>query len=137
MTVCQKVGRLCEVVYRPPFDKDQLTSFTISIRSLVNAATERVVFFVDWRGEWEFSSDMIDTIVWIMRRDNPMIEANGILISRNNTPLRTQVERIVREANSSQRRVFDRPQMLVDWLHPRLSSAERARLQALIDEGDL
>lgn len=127
MLVERHVGYLAEVRYRPPLHADELPGFMGGVRGLVADAKMPLVFCTDWREISSFPPDIADTIVWIMRRDNPKIRANGVLVSAEAGDFYQQVHDILRQANNPDRRVFDNPAAVSDWLDPLLSPAERRR----------
>jgi len=132
MALAQRVGKLAEVRFEPPLDLDELTHFMAEIRNLVQAAPEPLVFCCDWRTVDAFPQTMADTIVWIMRRDNPRIAGNGVLVRRPS--LFTQVEQMLRDAQNPRRRVFRDADELRAWLDPQLTPEERARRDAFLAE---
>ncbi len=116
---------------------DDLTSFMADIRGIVKGSAKPIVFVTDWRQLTCFTDEMADAIVWIMRRDNPNIECNGILISAGRAGFRRQVERITKEAANAQRRLFDDVAIAREWLTPRLTEVEIARLDTFVGDADL
>ena len=132
MGVEQKVGKLAEVRYREPLTLDEMTVFMANVRRLVDAAKEPLVFCCDWRPVHRFEPAIADTIVWIMRRDNPRIGANGVLTGDG--PIFEQVRRILVEAGNPRRRVFSSESSLAAWLDPMLTSPERDRRRAFLAE---
>ncbi|HEY1692967.1 MAG TPA: hypothetical protein VGG39_12440 [Polyangiaceae bacterium] len=135
MTVQQQVGKLAEVVFRPPLGIDELSGFVAGVRSLVQRASEPLVFVCDWRAVDRFDQAMADTIVWTMRRDNPGVRANGVLVAARNTALYEQVAQVLHEARKPERRVFRARGELAAFLDPFLSADERRRRDRLLDEG--
>jgi hypothetical protein len=134
MSVRQPVGKLAEVLYLPPLGIDELSAFVAGVRSLVQHAEEPLVFVCDWRAVDRFEQTMADTIVWTMRRDNPRVRANGVLVAAHNTTLYDQVAQVLREAKKSERRVFRARGELADFLDPLLTDDERRRRDAFLDE---
>ncbi len=134
MTVTRRVGRLCEVRYLDPLTQDELTDFTLAVRNLVAAATDPLIFCCDWREVSRFDKAMADTIVWVMRRDNPKIAHNAVLIDPEKTALRKQVEQILREAANPQRTVHGDLASLNGVLGPLLDAPERDRLEVFLQE---
>lgn len=137
MTVTRGVGRLCEVRYAEPLTQDQLTEFTLAIRNVVATADVPLVFCCDWRGVPRFEKSIADTVVWIMRRDNPKIAHNAILVAAGNAALHAQVERILAEAASPRRTMHDDVKALRRLLAPMLDLRERERLDAFLEEPPL
>ncbi len=135
MSVERRVGRLGEVRYRAPLGTEELSHFMGAIRDIVRVSERPLVFCTDWRSLAGFTTEIADTIVWIMRRDNPNIECNGIILSPGRAGFRRQVERITKQAANVQRRLFEDVALARDWLTPRLTELEIARLDAFIAEG--
>ena len=133
MSVVNRVGRLAEVRYVPPLKHDELVNFMGEVRRLVEAAPEPLLFVCDWRAIDEFDSSFADTIVWIMRRDNPRIAANAMLV--RTAKLEAQAERIVADASNPRRRVFVDESALAGWIDPQLTVEERERRKQFLAEG--
>ncbi len=133
MSVAKRVGRLAEVRYTAPLKLEELADFMAAVRRLVEDAKRPLVFCCDWRGVDGFEEAFADTIVWIMRRDNPRIEANAMLVDRPR--LYAQAEVIVKDAQSSKRRVFRKESELSAWLDPMLTPEERQRRVQFLGEG--
>lgn len=133
MTVQKSRGKLIEVVYAEPLTADDLTAFTLEIRRLVGQAREPQVFITDWRCvNGTFSKPIADTIVWIMRRDNPMLLFNACLLSPGNMPFRRQVEDILVQAQNPKRKCFSTEISLTAAVDPLLDEAERLRLREFL-----
>ncbi len=134
MRVWSRVGRLAEVCFRVPFGPDELSNFMANVRTLVAGATEPLVFFTDWRGVKSFTESEHDTIVWIMRRDNPRIEANAVLVDPSNAAFATDVMQLLVEAGNPSRKAFSDKDELRRFLAPRLRPKESQRLEELLSE---
>lgn len=135
MHVAVEVGKLAEVRFRPPLHSDELPGFMAGVRGLVQVAHEPLVFCTDWRGVSSFDADISDTIIWIMRRDNPLIRANGVLVDARFQAFYAQVARILRESRNDSRRVFDSTVDLRAFVDPLLDASERTRLGEFLDSG--
>jgi hypothetical protein len=136
MQVRQTVGKLAEVVFRLPMSVEELSSFVSQVRGMVQAAPEPLAFVCDWRDVDRFDPTFADTIVWTMRRDNPRIAANGVLVAGRNDALFDQVEQVLREARKPERRVFRHRADLAAFLDPRLTREERRRRDQFLDDND-
>jgi hypothetical protein len=134
MFVERTVGRLCEVRYVDPLTPDELTDFTLAIRNLVASADAPLVFCCDWRAVSRFDKAIADTIVWIMRRDNPKIAHNAILVDAQDAAFRTQVEQILAEAGNPERTVHADAAHLTRLLKRMLDPKERERLEVFLGE---
>jgi hypothetical protein len=71
-----------------------------------------------------------------MRRDNPRVAANGVLVGESNLGLFDQVEKVLREAKNPNRKVFRSRLDVAAFLDPLLTAAERDRREAFLDEGE-
>lgn len=136
MTVQIKVGKLAEVVYRPPMTVEQLSAFVSDIRTNVEKAHAPLCFICDWRAVDIFDATFADTIVWTMRRDNPKVVVNAILVGRENLALYDQVSSFLREAKKAERKVFRKRAELSAYLWPYLSHEEQARCDDFLDGRD-
>jgi hypothetical protein len=120
------------VLYVDPLTVDELTAFTLETRRLVSQASDPLVFCCDWRRVAVFEKTVIDTIVWTMRRDNPKIAFNAVLVDPKNSQCRNQVEHILREADNPRRRCFTDVASIIAALDRFLTPAERARLDQFL-----
>lgn len=134
MNVQVRVGVLAEVRYRPPLRVDELPSFMAGVRNLVSQATAPLVFCTDWRGIEEFPADVADTIVWIMRRDNPRIAANAVLVSADQPAFHQQVHQMLSAASNPNRVAFDDLDALLPWIDRLLEPRERKRCREFFAE---
>ncbi|MFO0592572.1 MAG: hypothetical protein U0441_33825 [Polyangiaceae bacterium] len=133
MMVQRSQGKLIEVVYAEPLTADDLTAFTLEIRRLVGQAKEPLVFITDWRCvTGMFTKPIADTIVWIMRRDNPMLGFNACLVSPGNVPFRRQVEDILVQSQNPKRKCFTTEISLTAAVDPLLDETERLRLREFL-----
>ncbi len=133
-TMEQRIGRLVEVRYRETLTLDDFTRLMAKTRALFNEAKARLVFVTDARHVLPFPRDVAESLVWVMRRDNPKIAAGGILLSRENLVWQRQAERMLREAKSTVRRTFFEAHEVQGWLAPHLDEAERRRLTEFLRE---
>jgi hypothetical protein len=136
MTIRRTVGRLAEVLFRPPMSVEELSAFVAGVRGEVQRAKDPLVFVCDWRTVERFEPTFADTIVWTMRRDNPRVTANGVLVAGSNVALYEQVEKVLREAKNPNRKVFRARADLSAFLDPLLTASERARRDVFLDEGE-
>lgn len=133
MTVRQTQGKLCEVVYADPMTADELTTFTMEMRRIVGQTKTPLVFLTDWRQvSATFSRSMADTLVWVMRRDNPMVAFNGFLVSPGNVAFHRQVDNILKQAQNPMRKLFTSESQLLAAMDPLLNAPERARLREVL-----
>lgn len=134
MTVENRVGKLAEVIYRPPMSIEELSAFVAAVRATVEKASGPLAFVCDWRAVDRFEPTFVDTIVWTMRRDNPRILANAVLVAPRNKLFHDQVAGLLREAKKPERQVFRSRRELARFLDPYLTPEERARRDQFLDE---
>jgi hypothetical protein len=130
-----RVGRFGEVIIASPVSDEDLQAFVKHARAIVGQAQRPLVFCTDLRRARVFPQNVADTLVWVMRMDNPNVERNGLLLSDRSMFAR-QVERMLVEAKGPNRRAFYQRDEVVTWLEPLLDRAERERLAAFLAEGD-
>ena len=134
MQIAVSVGRLAEVRFASPFGADDLSKFMADIRAVVERAEQPLVFFTDWREVDAFSPSEYDTIVWIMRRDNPRIETNAVLLDPANVAFVEQARKLLVEAANRKRAAFTDPAEVRAFLGKMLAPAERRQLDTLLAE---
>lgn len=135
MSLASLTTRLVGVRYAAPMTLDELFAFASDTRDLVDRAPTNVVFCCDWRAIDGLSATFADTILRTMRRDNPKVEKNGIVVDDASLGFFVQVERILSEAVNPGRRVFRHRWEVEAFLHPSLTRDEQQRLDAFLDEG--
>src|SRR5687768_3815346 len=100
-----RVGRFGEVVIASPVSEEDVQNFVKYARAIVGQATRPLVFCTDLRRARFFPQSVADTLVWVMRMDNPKIERNGLLLA-SQSMFGRQVERMLVEAKGVNRRAF-------------------------------
>jgi hypothetical protein len=130
ISVRHGVGKLWLVFFRRPVDQNDITSFTLNVRAATTAASDKVMFCSDMRQIDLFDKDEYDTIVWLMRRDNPKLLAASFLVKPTNAALKDQMVRMVEEGRHPRRRVFSSAEDLVAWASPMLTAEEQLCLEA-------
>lgn len=83
-------------------------------------------------GQGVLAPELMSAFAAVLRRDNPHMERSAVLIPVGQDMLAMQLERILRDASSSNRRLFREPAALEAWLADVLSGAERLRLRAFL-----
>lgn len=136
MRVERRVGKLAEVIYRPPMSLEQLSAFVADVRAAVQRAATPLAFVCDWRAVDRFEPTFADTIVWTMRRDNANVLANGVLVAQDNVFLYEQVAQVLREAKKPERQVFRSRRELATFLDGYLSPEERTRRDEFLDDNE-
>lgn len=132
MTARKSAGRLVLLSFRAPLVMGDLDTFLPMVQSIVASASERVIFCTDYRLVGRVPAELRDALVWLMRRDNPKMLCNALLVSVGAATLRKEIQKMLDEAAGGARRVFDDPASLRQWLAPELSSEEAAALDAFL-----
>lgn len=130
-----RVGRFGEVIIASPVSEEDVQAFVKHARAIVGQAKRPLVFCTDLRRARVFPQSVADTLVWVMRMDNPNVERNGLLLADRSMFAR-QVERMLLEAKGVNRRAFYDRELLVAWLEPVLDQVERERLASFLAEGE-
>lgn len=131
-TLANRVGRLCELRYLPPFTDEEGAVLLPQMGALVEQAEAPLVFCTDLRPMRGFSKTLLESIIWRLRRNNPKVLAAGSIVSSPH--VFRLMERAAAESGNPMRRVFSNLSELRAHLEPFLSPAERARRDAFLDE---
>lgn len=135
LTVGNHVGRLLEVRVVPPVSLEETTRFLQEIVRLTAAQPAKIVACTDLRGGSRAADpDMIDFIAGIIRSENPRLERNALVVPVLSPTFALQMERMVKNAGTAQRRIFKTRGEAEGWLGEVLTGAERARLRTFLDE---
>ena len=135
LTVGNHVGRLLEVRVVPPVPLEEITRFLQEIVRLTAAQPAKIVACTDLRGGARAADpDMIDFIAGIIRSENPRLERNALVVPVMSPTFALQMERMVKNAGTAQRRIFKTRSEAESWLGEVLTGAERARLRTFLDE---
>ena len=133
-TLENHVGRLMELRVESPVTLDQLQTFHSTVARLVKPHSGQVAICTDLMGARVFPQPVTDRWTAIIQQENPAVERNAVLVGES-AVFSMQVERILREAGSVNRRSFRAANDLVAWLATILTQAERTRLNAFLREG--
>lgn len=131
-TLANRVGKLCELRYWPPFTDEDGATLLPQMGELVDRAKSSLVFCTDLRPMRGFSKTLLESIIWRLRRNNPKVIAAGSIVSTPN--VFRLMERAAAESGNTNRRVFSNLSDLRAHLDPFLSPDERARRDAFLDE---
>jgi hypothetical protein len=139
-----KVDRHVGVLVEIRFDDEKVTvaeaeQFVVATRAIVSDTAvrlrRRVVICTDLRNTGVFPQEVSDTIIGLMRRDNPHVERNGAVGNWDAAVFTLQVQRMFMEAGSPGRRqMFTNAERLRQWLNEVLRPDEQARLKTFLDE---
>jgi hypothetical protein len=123
------VGRLIEVRFIAPVSAGDVVLFEGNVSRLFRSIPEKIVACTDFTRSATIPPAEADKIIAMLRRDNPKLERNGILLPKDKAGVRLQVERMVREGQNPDRRTFLEIGPLIEWLDEALSEAEREQLR--------
>lgn len=134
--LCQVVaGRLLEIDVRAGYqsvaDVDTMIA-SIKLQFARVAEPTRIVIAADWRACRVLTPEVSERVVTMLTGTNRRIERSAILHAPSQATSVLQVMRLVREANSDNRRVFTEAREMDAWLSEILDPTERERLAALL-----
>jgi hypothetical protein len=129
-----RVGRLCEATFLPPFSMAETEAFAAETRRLVAAGARPVVFVCEMRRVQIFPPGISDVLTALMQSDNPRVARNALLIGESST-FGLQIERMLRDAGSPSRRTFRAPAALLKWLGEVLTPSEVERAATFVAGG--
>ena len=132
--VANPVGRLVTFRVFPPIDDRQSAAAAAKLRDSIAAIADRVIICTDVTEAHVFSQETTDLFVKQMKAGNPKIERSAILLGDGSPTFALQLERMVREAASPDRRTFRNPRELEAWLEPVLTPAEQLALHSFLGE---
>lgn len=128
------VGRFIGLRIDGTLTAAELNSFRLNAATAMLAVPARVVFCSDLRRLAVLQNDVFDSLVQMLRTDNPKIERNGLLVSTGAT-VRMQVQRLAAESGHPGRRVFMAEHEVRAWLSEVLNQDERTALSAFLARG--
>src|SRR5579883_627232 len=122
------VGRLLEVRAVLPIRMDEVPGLLQTMKDLFERAPPLVVSILDARHYGVEPPEAAEHFLKVIKRDNARIERSAFLVAPDQPVLGLQLERMIREAGSSKRRLFRNVADAVAFLDPVLTPEERARL---------
>jgi hypothetical protein len=132
-----QVGRLLEVRaasgYRTVAEVDAIFA-AIGKQMAKVPASVRVVVVVDWRRCPLMSSEASEHALARITSNNPRTERSAALASRDSPVAMLQFLRLVRDSKNANRRLFEDPDELVEWLAELLTPPELERLHEFLWE---
>lgn len=128
------VGRVIEYRMWGHVRVEQIDTFLERFRLVVSDNPGRKVLCADARFLSVMAPDVSARLLGQMKSDNPLLERSAILIG-NGPTFDMQMERLVREANSPNRKTFRKHVELVEWLTPVLTAVEVQRATQFYVEG--
>lgn len=131
-TIEKHAGRLIEAKLAAPLTAADAEAIVHRVRMLVLSLPGKAVCCIDATELDLLPTEAFDAFVALFTRDNPKIERSGFLLARSLSAFGMQMQRMIRSANSPNRRTFDERAALQSWLAEVLSPSERERLSALL-----
>ncbi len=139
LTITRNVGRLVEARFSGnPTEVDVARwrkEADACLRACIAQTGKPAVCCTDMRASGLFRPAVADDLTAMMRSDNAAVYRNALL-GTGGAIFTMQLQRLLREAGSEQRRIFTESGILVAWLDEVLTPAERVRLREFIVAGD-
>lgn len=130
-----RVGRLMEIAvdagYGTPADVDAMIGMIGATLDRLPASSN-VVIAADWRGVHLMKQDAAARAHTMLTARSPRVERSAILASGTSSTEMFQFFRLVRESEHPNRRVFDDPRAMQDYLGAVLTPVERHRLDVFL-----
>ena len=121
------VGRLVEVRLASPLTLEEVHQFALEYTKKASEVHGKYVGVVDITHATLFPAPVAEALIQLLSRAAEQVERTAILVGEGAT-FGMQVERIIRNAASPNRRAFREVATLRDWLRDVLSVEERVRL---------
>ncbi|HEV7922269.1 MAG TPA: hypothetical protein VGR02_15900 [Thermoanaerobaculia bacterium] len=131
--VANHVGRLVEVRLASPLDLADVQRFVQEMVAVMEKVKGKYVGVVDMLDAHVFPAAVADKLSLMLSGAATRVERTAMLIG-NSAVFGMQVERVIRDANNPNRRVFRVTREMVSWLSEILTPAERARVERLAEE---
>ena len=129
-SVERRIGSLVEIRIWSPVSLAETASWGETHDSVIARTPGPYVCLVDLVDAKVFPQDVVEAYVKTMRNE-PRLVRTATLLNESPT-FGMQIQRMIREANNPNRRVFREPSALFDWLAEVLDAPERARLTELL-----
>lgn len=127
------VGRLVEVRFASPLALDEVKQFIAEHHALIKKLARKYVGVVDLLQADVFPVPVAETLIQLLSGMAPQVERTALLI-RDSALFALQVERVIRNSNNPNRRVFREPEALKEWLGEVLDPLEQGRLAQFVDD---
>jgi hypothetical protein len=129
-------GRLVEVRLATPLSLDEVHQFALEYKQKAGAIHGKYVGVVDITHATLFPAPVAEALIQLLSRAAEHVERTAILVGEgaNSATFAMQVERIIRNAASPNRRAFRRVDELREWLREVLTVEERVRLARFLVE---
>jgi hypothetical protein len=127
------VGRLVEVRIASPLSLEEVKQFTGEHHAIIKRLARKYVGIVDLLQADVFPVPVAETLIQLLSALAPQVERTAFLI-RDSALFALQVERVIRNSNNPNRRVFREPEALKEWLGEILDPQEQGRLAQFVDD---
>jgi len=123
-------GRLVEVRLASPLSLEEVHQFALEYKTKTGAIHGKYVGVVDITHATLFPAPVAEALIQLLSRAAEHVERTAVLVGERATSatFAMQVERIIRNAASPNRRAFRTVDALRDWLREVLTVEERVRL---------
>ena len=129
-TIHHHTGRLVEIRIWSPVSLEEAVRWGNDHDDMVDSLSGQYICFVDLIDATVFPQNVVDAYVATMKNE-PRLLRTATLLNQSPT-LSMQIQRMIREANSPDRKVFRDPEELLRWLAEVLDAPEQARLSHLL-----
>ena len=130
-TVERHVGRVIEARVFSLRTSADVDAYRDALRvAILHAPQPRIFICADHRAVPIYPPEAAAHLVKMFTGFNPRLENAGLLVSPTNAIMVMQIERIVREAGDTKRRVFTRAPDWYTFLAEKMTDEERAQLRA-------
>jgi len=127
------VGRLVEVRVASPLALDEVQQLVGELQAIIKRLARNYVGVVDLLQAEVFPVPVAETLIKLLSGVAPQLDRTAFLI-RDSAVFALQVERVIRNSNHPDRRVFREPGALQEWLGEVLDVQEQARLAQFVDD---
>lgn len=127
------VGRLVEARFASPLTLDEVKQFVAEHRAIINRLARKYVGVVDLLQADVFPVPVAEGLIQLLSGVAPQLERTAFLI-RDSALFAMQVERVIRNSNHPDRRVFRDPEALKEYLGEVLDVQEQIRLAQFVDD---
>lgn len=124
-------GRLVEVRVKPPLTLDEVHRFVEEHKATVSRIPDRYVGVVDLHRADVFPAEIAAALIQLLSRMADQVERTAFLIGES-AVFALQIERVIRNAASPNRKSFREAGPLKEWLGEVLTENERHRLDAFV-----
>lgn len=127
------VGRLVEVRFASPLTLEEVRQFIGEHHAIIKKLARKYVGVVDLLQADVLPVPVAETLIQLLSGVAPQVERTAFLI-RDSALFALQVERVIRNSNHPDRRVFREPEALQEWLGEVLDVQEQARLAQFVED---